>query len=435
MLEAVKVALDPTPSQIRAFNSHAGASRFAYNSALHEVKELLEARQDDDSVEIPWNLYALRRWWNSSKDELAPWWAENSKEAYNSGLAALAAGLKNFSSSRKGQRKGQRLNFPRFKARNRGRKSFQYTTGAFGVADPYGVKLPRIGRVHTHERVDIRIADATLKRVTVSESGGRWFASFTVERSDVARGTTAPKGTAVGVDLGVARLATLSTGEVVENPRHLKKAQRKLRRLGKAYSRTQRGSKGRSRAADKLAQAHARVRNVREDTLHKMTTDLTSRFETVVLEDLNVSGMVQNRRLAQAIGDASFGEIRRQIEYKQERKDGSVVLADRWYPSTKTCSNCSAVKTKLPLQVRTFICEDCQLEIDRDLNAAINLRNLVAGSGPETINGGGGPVRPTYASARTCEVTTMQDRAMGNRRSVRRGPAVGNDRLLRADYC
>ena len=111
MLEAVKVALDPTPSQARAFNSHAGASRFAYNAALHQVKESLEARQEDDTVDVPWSYYSLRRWWNSAKDALAPWWAENSKEAYNSGLESLAAGLKNFSSSRKGKRKGQRVNF------------------------------------------------------------------------------------------------------------------------------------------------------------------------------------------------------------------------------------------------------------------------------------------------------------------------------------
>ena len=409
MLEAVKVALDPTPSQIRAFNSHAGASRFAYNAALHQVKVLLEARPSDATVDVPWSYYSLRRWWNSAKDALAPWWAENSKEAYNSGLEALAAGLKNFSSSKKGKRKGQRVNFPRFKSHQRARKSFQYTTGSFGVADPYGVKLPRIGRVHTHERIDDRIAGATVKRVTVSESGGRWFASFTVERPDEHQANRPPAGSVVGVDLGVSALATLSTGEVVENPRHLKKAQRKLRRLGKAYSRTQRGSRGRSKAADKLSRAHARVRNLRADTIHKMTTNLSSRFETIVLEDLNVAGMARNRRLAQAIGDASFAEIRRQIEYKQTRCGGEVVLADRWYPSTKTCSNCGAVKAKLPLHVRTFVCDDCQLEIDRDLNAAINLKQLVAGSGPETQNGDGEPVRPTFASARICEVTTRQE--------------------------
>ena len=409
MLEAVKVALDPTPSQIRAFNSHAGASRFAYNAALHQVKVLLEARSSDATVDVPWSYYSLRRWWNSAKDALAPWWAENSKEAYNSGLEALAAGLKNFSSSRKGKRKGQRVNFPRFKTRQRARKSFQYTTGSFGVADPYGVKLPRIGRVHTHERIDDRIAGATVKRVTVSESGGRWFASFTVERPDEHQANRPPAGSVVGVDLGVSALATLSTGEVIENPRHLKKAQRKLRRLGKAYSRTQRGSKGRSRAADKLSRAHARVRNLRADTIHKMTTNLSSRFETVVLEDLNVAGMARNRRLAQALGDASFGEVRRQIEYKQTRRGNEVVLADRWYPSTKTCSNCGAVKAKLPLHVRTFVCDECQLTIDRDLNAAINLKQLVAGSGPETQNGDGEPVRPMFASARICEVTTRQE--------------------------
>lgn len=408
MLEAVKVALDPSPAQERMLRSHAGAARFAYNAALAHVVEQLEQRNVDGETQVPWNLYSLRRWWNDVKDEVAPWWAENSKEAYNSGLDALAAGLKNFSTSRSGKRKGPRVGFPRFKNRSRARKSFQYTTGSFGAADPYGVRLPRIGRVHTHERIDTRIAGGALKRVTVSETAGRWYASFTVEREHSEVSKDAAGSDVVGVDLGVTHLATLSTGEKVDNPRHLKREERKLRRAAKAYSRTQKRSNGRRRAADRLAKRHARVRNLRQDYTHKLTNRLAGEFHTVVLEDLNVDGMRRNRHLAQAVSDATFSEIRRQFEYKTSQRGGTVVLADRWYPSSKTCSTCGTVKAKLPLNVRVFDCDTCGTRIDRDVNAAINLKHLVAGSGPETLNGDGEPVRPGAALARICEVTTTQ---------------------------
>lgn len=205
VLESVKVALDPSPAQESLLLSHAGAARFAYNAGLAHVKACIEA-----GAKPEWSLYGLRRWWNSSKDTLAVsddgviWWHENSKEAYSSGLEALAKGLSNWSKSRKGVRKGRRVGFPQFKSKDRATPRFAYTTGSFGLiqGDPKALKLPRIGRVHCMENVTARVGDARVLRMTVSKRAGRWFASLTVERGD-QEAQQAPKGGAVGVDLGI----------------------------------------------------------------------------------------------------------------------------------------------------------------------------------------------------------------------------------------
>lgn len=390
MLEAVKVALDPSPPQAVALASHAGAARFAFNAALAHVSACLAQRDaertygvpDDALTSVPWNLPALRKWWNGAKPNLAPWWAEHSKEAYNHGLDGLARALDAFTKSRKGARRGTRVGFPQFKARARTKAAFSYTTGAFGVADARGVKLPRVGRVHTMENIAARVGDGVVKRVTVSQNGGRWFASLTVERASARpMRRTAKRGAVVGVDLGVKTLLTLSTGETVGNPRHLDRAQRRVRALSRKYARTVKGSNGRRTAADRLARAHAAIGNQRADLLHKTTTMLVERFATVVIEDLNVAGMSRNRSLSRSIGDAAFGEFRRQLTYKAERAGTTLIVADRFFPSSKTCSNCGTVKAKLSLSERTFACTDCGRSMDRDYNAAVNLHHL-SGSGP-----------------------------------------------------
>jgi len=220
-------------------------------------------------------------------------------------------------------------------------------------------------------------------------------ASFTcaVQRADRQ---PAQPGAVVGVDVGVRHLAVLSTDELVVNPRHLATAARRLRRLARAVSRKvgpdrrigRRPSNRWDRARHALARAHARVANLRRDGLHKLTTSLAASYGTVVVEDLHVAGMLRNRRLARAISDCGFAEIRRQLAYKTTWNGGRLVVADRWYPSSKTCSGCGTAKTKLPLHARTFTCQSCGLVLDRDLNAARNLAQLVvAGSGPETENG------------------------------------------------
>lgn len=212
MYEAVKVALDPTPTQERRFLSHAGAARFAFNAALAYVKASL-----NEGEKLNWSYYSLRKWWNANKNTLAVdsngeiWWQENSCEAYNGGIEALANGLSSWSKSRKGARKGRKVGFPKFKAKGKTAPRFAYVSGRFGPisGDPKALWLSRIGRVHCVENVADRVGDARVLRMTISQRAGRWFASLTVEREDGPI-TQAPKGGAVGVDLGIKTLATLS---------------------------------------------------------------------------------------------------------------------------------------------------------------------------------------------------------------------------------
>ncbi len=418
VLQAYRFALDPTPAQARALASHAGAARFAYNQLLARVKADFDARKHDPAHEsVAWNLAALRREWNARKGQIAPWWAQNSKEAASSGLADLAAGLKNWDDSKHGRRAGPRVGFPRFKQRGRCRESFRYTTGSFGVSGRCRVQLPKVGHVRTHEpttklRRKIESGQARVLSATLARDGGRWFCALCceVERND--QRASAPQSV-VGVDAGVKHLAVLSTGEMVENPRALSRAQRKLRRLQRRADRQRRANnpgcyhpdgraiKGswpvnrsnRQRLTEqRVGRLHTHVRNVRRDALHKLTSELAATHGTAVVEKLNARGLCRagNRGLRRAIHDASMAEIRRQLSYKTAWRGGTLIQAPTLYPSSKTCSSCAAVKAKLPLETRTYHCGHCGLSIDRDLNAAINLAKLaetmVDGSGPETLN-------------------------------------------------
>lgn len=376
--------------------SHAGAARFAYNAALAHVKAALEAGEKPE-----WSYFSLINWWNANKDTLAvdadgvPWWRENSKEAANSGLRALASALSNWSKSRKGKRKGPRVGFPKFKSKDRETPRFAYAisglrTGALIEGDPKALWLPRIGRVHCFENVAARVDGAKVLSIAISRRAGRWYASLTVERDDQAV-KKIPKGGAVGVDLGIKALATLSDGTVIPNPHTLVTDEQRLKRAQKTLSRKAKGSKRRAKARERVARIHNRIANRRSDTLHKLTTMLAQTYSDISIEDLNVAGMVKNHRLAKAVMDVSFYELRRQLEYKTAKTGAKLHVIDRWYPSSKTCSNCGSVKAKLSLTERVYKCEHCGLVIDRDLNAAINI--MVAGSAPETVNAHGGTVR------------------------------------------
>lgn len=392
-LEAVKVALDPTPAQERLMLSHAGAARFAYNAGLAHVKAALETGE-----KLDWSYYSLRRWWNANKDVLAVgpdgviWWHENSKETYSTGLESLAKALSNWSKSRKEKRKGPRVGFPKFKSKDRETPRFAYTTGSFGLikGDPKALWLPRIGRVHCMENVTALVDGARVVRMTISQRAGRWYASLTVER-DEPTVKQAPKGGAVGIDLGVKTLATLSDGTIVPNPHSLAADEQRLKRAQKALSRKTKGSKRRAKARERVARIHARIANRRSDALNKLTTRLAQTYSDICIEDLNIAGMVKNHHLAKAVQNASFYELRHQLEYKTAKTGARLHVIDRWYPSSKTCSNCGSVKAKLSLTERTYTCGNCGLTIDRDLNAAINI--MVAGSAPETLNAHGGTVR------------------------------------------
>jgi putative transposase len=191
----------------------------------------------------------------------------------------------------------------------------------------------------------------------------------------------------------VSALATLSTGEVVAGPKALRALLGRLRRLSRALSRKVKGSRNRGKAKLKLAKLHARIGNLRRDGLHQLTTRITRRFHTIGIEDLNVKGMLANGRLARAVADMGFYELRRQLAYKAAWRGGQVVVADRWYPSSKTCSGCGHRLVQLALSVRRWRCPGCGAEHDRDVNAAINLKNLAVSSTVTACGGAGaGPV-------------------------------------------
>ncbi|MEO3781659.1 IS607 family element RNA-guided endonuclease TnpB, partial [Micromonospora sp. B11E3] len=266
------------------------------------------------------------------------------------------------------------------------------------------IVLPRLGRLKLHESARklarrLEAGTARIMSAAVRRDGGRWHVSFTVEVERAERTPDRP-GSVIGVDVGITHLAVLSTGELVPNPRHLATARDRLRRLGRALSRTsgpdrrtrRRPSKRWQRAANRLGRTHARVANLRRDGLHKLTTRLAAGHGTIVVEDLNVIGMLANRRLARHIADAGFAEIRRQLAYKTDWNGGQLLVADRWYPSSKTCSGCGAAKAKLALSEREYHCQACGLIMDRDLNASLNLaaltaRHDTAGSGPVAARG------------------------------------------------
>jgi putative transposase len=413
--QAYRFALDPTPTQRRALASAVGGARFAYNWGLELVKRRLDERAAGHDVQIPWTLPALRREWNRAKHQAAPWWADNSKEAYSSGLDGLARALKNFIASRQGRRKGRPVGFPCFKRRGR-RDACRFTTGAIRVLpDRNHVQLPRIGIIKTHEstrklarhleRGTGRILAATITRVA-----GRWYVAFTCEitrQLPMSNGRTST----VGVDLGVRHLAILSTGEKVPNPRPLQRVQHKRRRLQRRWNRQERErigslrphpSRRQQQTRQRLAVVEARAASIRRDGLHKLTTRLVNDHGTVVVEHLNVAGMLRNHHLARALSEAGFAQLRRLLGYKAIWYGARLVEADPFFPSSKTCSACGTARATLRLDERTFRCENrtCGLVLDRDLNASRNLAKLadhVAQSGWETTNARGVDVRPGLA--------------------------------------
>ena len=261
--------------------------------------------------------------------------------------------------------------------------------------------------------------------MSVSRRGGRWQASLTVERADRPV-PSPPKGGSVGIDLGVKELATLSDGTVIHNPHALRSNLGRLKKAQRNLSRKRKGSNRRRKARAQVARLYARVANLRSDALNKTTIMLAHAYSDIGIEDLNVAGLVKNHGLARSIQDAAFAEFRRQLTYKTARTGARLHVIDRWYPSSKTCSNCGTVKAKLSLSERVYHCEECGLVIDRDLNAAINIQ--VAGSAPETLNARGGSGRRADASRRATRHPVKREPSGGVSR-VRLGAGLGNEAM------
>lgn len=367
-MRSYKVELDPNDKQRTAFMKHAGAARWAYNLGLARKREAHEAGlKTPTAIDLHREVVVL-------KHSTVPWLNEVSKCAPQQALRNLDVAYQNF--FRRCKDGAKKKGFPRFKSRKRGIGSFTLE-GSVTITDR-GIRLPRIGEVRLKECGYIP-SDAKIKTATVSERAERWFVAVRTDEDEPIRERGAE---VIGVDVGVKNLATLSNGIVFKNPKALKAAERRLRQLQKAVSRKPKGSANRRKAVSRLARQHYRVACIRSDSTHKATTAITKLASVLVIEKLNVAGMMKNHCLAQSIADASLSELHRQLKYKAKWAGIEVIEAGWFFPSSKTCSACGVVREHLELSERVFVCE-CGFEADRDLNAAINLRNL-AGSSPVT---------------------------------------------------
>lgn len=405
ILRAYRVELDPNNVQRTAMMRHAGAVRFIYNWGLATITKDYADRKaatpEGERVtgalrpfDLPARLPALKI--------IHPWLAEVTAQALQSSVRNLDKALQSFFRRVKA---GQTPGYPKFKKRGVSKPSFQFPQKV-SVTNTH-IRLPKIGAVRLKQQGYVPLG-LPLKTVTVSETAGRWFATVLVEIPDPPKVVTT--GEVLGIDLGIKTLAVLSDGTTYSNPKHLEHTQGRLTRLQRKLNRQQKSSHRLAKTKARIARVHNRVAAQRADTLHKMTTEIvkTKRPSVIVIEDLNVSGMVQNHKLARAVSSASFSEIRRQITYKCEWYGVQLVLADRFYPSSKTCSGCGSVKGGLTLGDRVYVCDVCGHTQDRDLNAALNLRNwgvrFLAGGTPVTARGG--VVRPGTKLADSYEART-----------------------------
>jgi putative transposase len=366
MLIAHRIALDPNNVQASYLAKAAGVARFAYNWALEQWQKQHEAHKANPALPKP-NQMALRRQLNVIKREQFPWMLDVTKCAPQMAIIQLGEAFKNFFAGR--------ARYPQFRKKGRDDR-FTLTNDQFDL-DGCRIRIPKLGWVRMRE--SLRFAGKILS-ATISRVAERWFVSITVDTPDNPHLPKAENQGAVGVDLGVSALATLSTGEKIAGPKAYRALLARLRRLSKSLSRKQKGSANRRKAKAKLAKLHVRIASIRQDALHKLTTDLTRRFHTIAIEDLNVRGMMANRHLAGSIADMSFFEFRRQLEYKTAMRGGQVVVADRFFASSKTCSACGHKLETMPLSVREWTCPACGVIHDRDVNAAINLKNMAVSS-------------------------------------------------------
>ncbi|HEX7105457.1 MAG TPA: IS607 family element RNA-guided endonuclease TnpB [Acidothermaceae bacterium] len=413
-----RFTLDVNAAEHQRLLAHAGAFRLAYNHHIARVRANLGQRaaersyglaETDLTPALSWSKVSFVNEINAWKDGRAPdapvsvdddgdqirglsWRHEVSADVFETASVNAAQALSNWAASRKGARDGASVGFPRFKSKHRTTPTFRlrakYSEGSPAPLRPVGPKalrFPRLGRLRVREttrqlRRMLKGGRFHVYAACFRYERGRWIVSVTgvaAQLHHARRGgdRCSPR---VGVDLGVKTLAVAADAD--GNLRHrwegvkaLTHAQERLKLANRAFARTKQGSNGRKKAAQRLGKIHGRVAAVRAALLHEITVTLARNYASIVIEDLNVAGMVQNRKLARHIADASFGELRRQLEYKTAWHGTQLVIADRWYPSSKTCSGCGSVNAELALADRTYRCDACGLAIDRDLNAAINL--------------------------------------------------------------
>ena len=380
------IALDATEAQQAHLRRACGVARFAFNWGLAEWQRMHAAGEKPSAAKI-------KARWNAHRKAELPWSFEVTKCASGQAIIDLGTAFTNFFRDLRKPKGQRRARFPRFKSK-RSDNGFALWNDQFEIRGDR-IRIPRLGWVKMRE--SLRFA-GKIMGARVTRIGTRWHVSVQVDMGDVAQ-TMAP-GDVVGVDLGIATLMTLSRplpdGRTkIANPRARRALLRRQKKLARRISRQElqrrktnaKASRRQRIRQDAQRKLHYRITCVRKDAIHKATTALAASFSTIILEDLNVAGMTKNHRLAGSLLDASFYEVRRQLEYKTAMRGGRVVLADRFMPSSKTCSSCGHRLGKLPLSKREWMCPGCGTLHDRDENAAMNLELVVGLTWPEPSAG------------------------------------------------
>jgi putative transposase len=369
-MKAFKTELDPNNVQETMLRQHCGAGRWAYNWGLERIKQAIESGTTwPSAIDLHKELNALK-----GTDAL-PWAYEVSKCAFQESLRNLETAVRNWRTSKKGERKGAKVGFPKRKTKKRGLGGFRLT-GTIKVFDSQ-VQLPRIGLVRLKEHG--YIPTGKYAQATVTERAGHWFVSVSAES---AREEVELTANVIGVDVGIKTLAVDSDGDSHANPKALSAKTKQLRRWQRRLSRRKKGGKNRAKARIRVARLHKSVSDVRQDAHNKAARSIVNkRPAIIVIEDLNVKGMFKNRKLSRALSDAALGNFGRVLSYMAADAGIEVRKAGRFFASSKTCACCGWKKEDLTLSDRVFVCDDCGHTMDRDLNAAINLKNTVSSTG------------------------------------------------------
>lgn len=360
-----RIRLKPNQAQLALFRQLAGARRWAYNWALETWKIRYDAGEKVNDNSLRKELTQLKR-----TEEFS--WISNVPQAVTANAVRdLGTAFKSFFREVK---LGIKPGYPRFKKRG-------FNEGFCPVDKPESVKttgksifIRGVGWVRMCE--SLRFTGRPTNVTVALDSDGHWYASISVDLDEAPIKTRLGNGP-IGIDLGCTTLAVLSNGEIIEGEKHLDLSLAAMAKLQRKLSRQVKGSNRRTRTKSKIARLHARIRNQRTDQLHKFTTATVLRFGSIAIEDLAVKGMSKLRSLARSLANRSFAEVRRQLTYKAALYGSDLHVVSRWYPSSKTCSSCGSVKAKLSLSDRIYCCESCGLQIDRDLNAAINLEGKI----------------------------------------------------------
>jgi putative transposase len=362
MLLGFKTELKVNQTQKILLSKHAGIARHAWNWGLNLTKNILSNNRENSQEKIKFpTAIDLHKWLVSLVKPECPWYYEVSKCAPQYALRYLRRAWDDcFKKAKKP---------PRFKKKG---KSDSFTLDGSITVEQNRIKVPRIGWIKTYERLPQGIVP---KSVTISKRANRWFISFKIELSPR---NIAPANKPIAIDLGLLRFATLSTGEEVCSPRPYKQLEKKLRLLQWRNRRQQRGSNNWKKTQKKIAKLHYRISCIRSDFIHKFTTKLAKNHSQIIIENLNISGLIKNGKLSKAIADSGFYEFRRQLTYKTELYGSQLVIANRFFASSKLCPKCGHKKDKLPLSVRVYQCDkdNCDWIADRDYSASLNLLGL-----------------------------------------------------------